>query len=58
MNASSVWLVPDDVLFYQDGLDEDVPHTLTVVNTGSNSSLSLSAVDVYSFAQAEAAVSS
>lgn len=47
-NASSWWINPDAVLFYQDGLDEDSMHSLRIINSaGSGMNVALNSVTVY-----------
>lgn len=50
MNASSFWIIPDTVLFYQDGLDESAVHELTITNSAEDGmDLALNSVNVYQF---------
>ena len=45
-NASSVWLLPNPLKYYADGLDETKLHTLKVYEADNDSSFSLSSVVV------------
>ncbi|KAH8119972.1 hypothetical protein DFH11DRAFT_21098 [Phellopilus nigrolimitatus] len=46
LNASSWWIVPDALLFYQDGLDENATHYLRITNS-ANQKFALSSITVH-----------
>lgn len=52
LNGSSNWLIGNLLLFYEDGLNETVPHFLNITNLGDNEVFSLNRVDVTQFASA------
>lgn len=52
LNGSSNWLIGNLLLFYEDGLNETVPHFLNITNLGVNEVFSLNRVDVTQFASA------
>ncbi|KAL5495043.1 hypothetical protein ACEPAI_505 [Sanghuangporus weigelae] len=48
MNASSTFIIPDALLFYQDGLDENATHSLTLTSTGGDGMLfALNSITIY-----------
>ncbi|KAH8119971.1 hypothetical protein DFH11DRAFT_21353 [Phellopilus nigrolimitatus] len=50
MNASSWWIVPDALLFYHDGLDESVSHSLKLTNVADDGmSFALNSITTYQF---------
>ncbi|KAJ6618194.1 hypothetical protein B0H10DRAFT_1268239 [Mycena sp. CBHHK59/15] len=46
-NASTFWLVPDTIIFFQAGLDPDKSHTVNATNLSEGSKLTLSSVTIY-----------
>lgn len=49
LNGTSVWLVGNMLLFYQDGLDEGVQHTLNLMDSSDGQPFSLNSVVVTQF---------
>ena len=47
-NASTWWIAPDAILFYQDGLDENVTHSINISNRAAMD-LTISSFTVYRF---------
>ena len=47
-NASTWWIAPDAILFYQDGLDENVTHSINISNRAAMD-LAISSFTVYRF---------
>lgn len=48
-NASTFWIAPDAIIFYQDGLNESQPHTINITNTADSMFLSLNSFTVFGF---------
>lgn len=48
-NASTYWIAPDAVLFYQDGLDEGATHSIKITNTANGMDLAINSFTVYGF---------
>ncbi|KLO05468.1 hypothetical protein SCHPADRAFT_1002894 [Schizopora paradoxa] len=46
-NASGDWNIPDNVIFFQDGLLENKVHNLTIMNLNSGNYLAISYVTIY-----------
>lgn len=49
LNGSSVWLVGNTLLFYQDGLDEGLQHALTLTDSSDGQPFSLNSAVVTQF---------
>ena len=49
LNGTSVWLLGNALLFYQDGLDESVQHTLNMTDSSDGQPFSLNSVVVTKF---------
>ncbi|KAL5534028.1 hypothetical protein ACEPAG_488 [Sanghuangporus baumii] len=50
INASSFWIIPDAVLFFQYGLNETLTHSLSITNSvGGGMNLALNSIALYQF---------
>lgn len=57
-NASTFWIAPDATLFYQDGLDESIPHKINITNTVGSMDLTLNSFTVFGFSSPAAGIPS
>ncbi|EPQ60107.1 hypothetical protein GLOTRDRAFT_123864 [Gloeophyllum trabeum ATCC 11539] len=46
-NGSTWWIIPDALLYYQDGIDPNQTHTLNITNTSAGENFWLNSITIY-----------